>query len=88
MTVVYQIFLAPRAEKELDRVPSEFFNKIDKAITGLSRNPRPFGVKKLDENIHRIRIGDWRVIYAILENEKRILVLHVARRNEKTYKNF
>ena len=85
---MYPVYYVPRAEKELDKVPPEFFKKVDTAIVGLSKNPRPFGVKKLDENIHRIRIGNWRVIYAILETEKRILILHVARKNEKTYKNF
>ena len=68
------------------QVPQEVFPKIDKAILGLSKNPRPFGVKKLDENIHRIRVGDWRIIFSIFDKESRLVVLSVVRRNEKTYK--
>ena len=86
MNKVYEIILEHRAERELDKVPAEIFAKIDKAILALSKNPRPFGVKKLDETLHRIRIRDWRVIYTIMDKEMRIVILRVARRNEKTYK--
>ena len=78
--------LEPRAEREMDKIPAPEFNKIDKTILGLSSNPRPFGVKKLDEKLHRIRIGDWRVIYAILDAESKLVILRVVRRNERTYK--
>ena len=86
MSKVYEIHLERRAQKDLDKVPSEFFVKIDKAIIALAAQPRPFGAKKLDEKLHRIRIGDWRVVYAILDKETRVIILRVARRNEKTYK--
>ena len=81
----FEIILEPRAERELDKVPADIFSEIDKAILGLAKEPRPFGVKKLDGNVHRIRVGNWRVIYAILEKESRILVLRVVKRNERTY---
>ncbi len=85
MRGLFEIALEPRAERELDKVPDELFGKIDKAILGLAKEPRPIGVKKLDGNVHRIRIGNWRVIYAILEKESRVLILRVAKRNERTY---
>ena len=86
MTKLYEVLLEPRAQKELDKVPSEVFSKIDAAILALAKNPRPFGTKKLDEKLHRIRVGDWRVLYAVLDKEARVVVLRIARRNEKTYK--
>ena len=82
----YRILLEPRAERELDKIPASEFNKIDKTILGLRSNPRPFGVKKLDEKLHRIRIGNWRVIYAIFDSESKLVILRVVRRNERTYK--
>ncbi len=87
MSKTYSIYLEPRAEKELGKVPADAFSKIDKIILSLSKNPRPFGVKKLDEDVHRVRVGDWRVLFAILDAESRIVILRVARRSEKTYKN-
>ena len=82
----YRIFLEPRAERELDKIPPSEFSKIDKAILSLGSNPRPFGVKKLDDRLHRIRLGDWRIIYAIFDKESKLAILRVARRNERTYK--
>ncbi len=86
MGKVYGVLLEPRAQKELDKVPAEVFPKIDKAILAFAKNPRPFGTKKLDEKLHRIRVGDWRILYAIFDKEARVIVLRVARRSEKTYR--
>ena len=86
MAVQYRIFLEPRAERELDKIPPSEFSKIDKAILNLGFNPRPFGAKKLDDRLHRIRLGDWRIIYAIFDKESRLVILRVVRRNERTYK--
>jgi mRNA interferase RelE/StbE len=86
LTESYEVVLEPRAEKELDKVPASFYPRIDKAILQLSKNPRPFGVKKLDEDIHRIRVNDWRILYAIFDEEKRVVIIRVVKRNERTYK--
>ena len=86
MSAVYEVVLHPRTEKELNKIPREIFLKIDQAIRGLSGNPRPFGVKKLEGDLHRIRMGPWRIVYAILDGERRVVILHVTRRNERTYK--
>ena len=82
----YEILLEPRAQKELDNIPSPFFGKIDKAILALAGTPRPFGSKKLDDKMYRIRIGDWRILYAVFDKEARVVILRVVRRNEKTYR--
>ena len=86
MNKVYELFLEPRAQKEFDKVPSDVYPKIDKAVLSLSKNPRPFGVKKLDDNLYRVRIQDWRILYAVFDREARVVILHIKRRNEKTYK--
>ena len=84
----YEIVLHPRAQRELDKLPTDVFPRIDRAIAELGHSPRPFRVKKLDDDLHRIRIGNWRVIYAILDRDKRVVILHVARRNERTYRRW
>ncbi len=82
----YEVVLHPRARKELDKVSQNDFCKIDAAIWALREQPRPFGVKKLDGDLHRIRIGDWRVIYSIHDHDRRVVVHRVARRSGKTYR--
>ena len=86
MSIPYDIVFHPACERELDKVPADVFKKIDKAICGLRGNPRPFGIKKLEGDLHRIRVGDWRIVFAILDREHRVVILHVVRRSERTYK--
>lgn len=87
MIARYDLVLHPAAQRELDKIPHDIFVKIDKVIQNLRSNPRPFGVKKLEGDLHRVRFGDWRVIYVIFDQERRVVILHVIRRSERTYKN-
>jgi len=50
----------------------------------LEDNPRPSGCRKLFDNIYRIRIGPYRVIYEIDDERKQVEVGKIARRREDT----
>lgn len=84
----YRLEISPKAKRDLRKLSRADFEKIDPAILSLENNPRPFGIKKLQDRVHRIRIGDWRVIFAIFDTEKWVSILAVKRRSEKTYRNF
>ena len=88
MKKIYRVILKPSASKDLEEIPVDFFLKADKTIFELGKNPRPFGVKKLDGLVHRTRVGRWRILYAIFDKEEQIIVFRVRPRNEKTYKFF
>jgi mRNA interferase RelE/StbE len=67
--------------KSLERIPKPFQSNIIEAIRGLASNPHPPQSKKLTgRESWRIRIGNYRVIYEILNNELIILVLNVGNR--------
>lgn len=83
---MHEIRLHPQVEKRLDDLQPRDFSLIDYHIRNLAINPRPHGVVKLYRNVHRIRVGDYRVIYSILDKEKVVLISKVARRTERTYK--
>ena len=82
---MYQVKLTPRAQRELDKLSGEDLERIITALHQLENNPRPSGVKKLRGFIHRIRVRDWRVIYAVLDKENLVLVGKIARRSKDTY---
>lgn len=84
----YEVLFYSSALKELNRLPDETFKRIDPEIRALSHTPRPPGVKKLHGNRYRIRIGPWRLIFAVFDQEQKIVVLRIARRSESTYRNF
>jgi len=85
--VAYRVNLTSRAKRELDRVPAELFRKLDATIWSLRETPRPIGCIKLKGPIHRIRVGRWRVIYAVFDRDQLVLILKVALRNEHTYRD-
>jgi len=82
---MYRIELTRSAKRELDKLPLKDFKQADKVICALAKEPRPQGVKKLKGAIHRVRAGDWRIIYAVFDKDKLIIVGKVARRSEHTY---
>lgn len=72
---MYKVLIERKAQKQLDRVSEPHYSKLKKAILDLANNPRPQGYKKLKgRKGFRIRQGDYRVIYDILDN---VLTLHV-----------
>lgn len=74
----YKVVVSKSAAKELSKLPSTVNNRVIKAVMELSDNPRPQGSKKLkggSEN-WRIRIGDYRVVYAI---DDEILIVDIRK---------
>ena len=82
---MYRLEVTKPAQRELHKLSDKEFDRIVSAIRSLRENPRPKGSKKLRRNIHRIRCGDWRVIYAVFDKDKLVIVGKIARRSERTY---
>ena len=82
---MYQLKLTSRAQRQLDKLPAEGLGRIAAALQQLGGNPRPPGAKKLSGSIYRIRAGDWRIIYAVIDKDNLIIVGKIARRSEDTY---
>jgi mRNA interferase RelE/StbE len=78
----WRVVLLHEPEKVLKRLPRNVYKRIRDKIDSLTINPTPNGCKKLagHENLYRIRIGDWRVTYAIENNRLVILIVEVAPR--------
>jgi len=65
---MYRIIIKKEALKELKTFPRFAVVSITESIQRLSENPRPAGCTKLKgsrENLWRIRVGNYRVVYHI-----------------------
>ena len=85
----YRIEIERRALREIARLPWQDQERIEAAIDGLADDPRPRGcqpVKATDPGTYRLRVGDYRILYVVLDAELLIIVARVARRREDTYK--
>lgn len=78
----WRILMARQPEKMLHRLPQNVGERIDQAILSLADDPRPPGSKKLVgyEDLYRIRVGDWRIVYTIRDEQLLILVVRIAPR--------
>ena len=81
--VSYRIEFAKGVRKDFKRLPKKDAERILKKIESLSENPRPPESKKLtNDDSHRIRIGNYRVIYDIQDQVLVVLVLKVGNRKD------
>jgi mRNA interferase RelE/StbE len=65
--VSYTIILSKPAVKALRSLQSNVNSRVGAAIDSLKEEPRPAGCKKLmgQEELWRIRLGDYRIVYAV-----------------------
>ena len=77
----YDVKITRSAQKSLAKIQKEFQTKIINAVKDLSLNPHPINSKKLTgRDAWRIRIGDYRVIYEINNNELIITIIVISHR--------
>jgi len=80
----YEINLAKSAVKEIESLDNPILNKILKKIEALSQNPRPSGCIKLrgSNDLWRIRVNDYRILYSITDKDHQIDIIAVKHRKE------
>ncbi|NLW34364.1 MAG: type II toxin-antitoxin system RelE/ParE family toxin [Syntrophorhabdus aromaticivorans] len=78
---MYTVYLKRSAEKELKELPPKVHDKIIKVLLSLRENPFPRNAKKLHgrEGV-RIRAGNYRVLYLVDDEKKKIEVVAVGDR--------
>lgn len=82
--MAYSILLAPPAERQLKALAEPAQKRIVKRLKSLRENPRPHSVKKLvgEEDLYRIREGDYRIVYTIQDKKLIVLVVKIGDRKE------
>lgn len=76
---MYQVKIEKAAVKALEKIDEPHYSKLKKSILDLSKNPRPLGYKKLKgREGYRIRVGDYRILYDIIDEVLIVLVLELG----------
>ena len=80
----YRVLFKRSADRALRKLPLAVQRRIVAEVDSLAHNPQPPGVLKMSgaENLWRIRIGDYRVVYEIHDDRLIVLVLRVAHRKD------
>jgi mRNA interferase RelE/StbE len=82
---MYRVIIKREALKDLKLFSRHTVKAIASSIEQLSEDPRPPGCKKLkggEENLWRIRIGDYRVVYLIDDIVRIINVRNIGNRKD------
>ena len=76
----YEIEIARSAERQLRRLPPADQQRVVAAILPLSDNPFPPGSRKLSgyDDVFRIRVGRYRVLYSVSEKKLIIIILKIG----------
>lgn len=79
----YSVHIKRSAAKELEAVPLKDRKRIVRRISGLATEPRPTGCEKLSgEEKYRLRQGDYRILYEIVDSHLIVTVIKIGNRRD------
>ncbi|HSB04092.1 MAG TPA: type II toxin-antitoxin system RelE/ParE family toxin [Thermodesulfobacteriota bacterium] len=80
----YNIVFKPSVEKDLRSLPKSVIVRVLRQIETLRKNPFARQSVKLAgaEKLYRIRVGDYRVVYAVDKGAQEITVHYIRHRRE------
>ncbi len=86
----YKVWIEPEAMAETRVTPGNRRQRLKKAMLALEQNPRPAHSKALDwppENFEprRLRLGHWRIVYAVDDTQQWVWILAVRKRPPYDY---
>jgi mRNA interferase RelE/StbE len=83
---VHELRIGRSATKELESLPEGVVLRVATKIDSLAEQPRPAGCKKLRgaDDLWRVRVGDYRIIYAI-DDTLSVVEIRVIRHRKDAY---
>ena len=81
----YRVLIKPSAAKEIEAVDQKRDRqRIVARILALADEPRPAGCEKLAgaNERYRLRVGRFRIVYSMADDELLVLVVRVAHRKD------
>ena len=82
--MTYKIVFDKPADRDFRRLPRDVQQPLGRQVSALAENRHPADSRKLKgtDNCYRIRQGDYRLIYTILQDRIVVLVLRVGHRSD------
>ncbi|HWR67456.1 MAG TPA: type II toxin-antitoxin system RelE/ParE family toxin [Desulfomonilia bacterium] len=80
----YIVKFTPHAVRSFRKLPRDVQKRLSPSIESLKDNPRPSGSEKLKgtDDIYRIRVGDYRILYEVMDKELVIFIIETGHRRE------
>ena len=79
----YRLVIRRSAGKEIEALPRKNRRRVVTKIQSLAANPRPVGSERPSgEEKYRLRQGDYRILYEIVDRELIVTVVRVGNRRD------
>jgi mRNA interferase RelE/StbE len=79
----YSLVFKASVQKDFEGIPKKDLRKILSRIKSLAGEPRPHGCEKLTgQNRYRVRQGGYRIVYAVQDEERIVIVVKVGHRKD------
>jgi len=79
----YNVGLYHKAIKQLEKISKNERSTIGGKINCLKTDPRPpISLRLVNEELYRMRVGNYRVLYTIDDTRKEVTVIAVKHRSE------
>jgi mRNA interferase RelE/StbE len=80
----YEIEISRTAERQLKKLVGEEQPRVVRALLALADQPRPRGSRKLTgyDDVFRIRVGRFRVLYSVSDTRLVIFILKIGPRKD------
>ena len=80
----YKVNPKPSVEKDLRSLPRSTVARVIKSLELLAGNPFPRQALKLEggEQLYRLRVGDYRVVYSVDQGAREVIIHYVRHRRE------
>ena len=80
----FEILISRMAERRLKKLPADGRDRVVRAVRALADDPIPRGSRRLTgyDDVFRIRVGPYRVLYSVAASTLTILVLKIGHRRD------
>lgn len=85
MSQFWTLQYAPAAVRFLERVrDAKLSRRLQKTLEALQSDPHPHGSIKLsgEDDLYRVRVGDYRILYAVRASALLVLVVDIGNRRD------
>ena len=80
--MTYVLLLHPKAAKELGEIDEPMRSKVKESLKELSIKPTKIGKLLRGSKYWILRVGDYRAIYEVSDEEKKVVVLFIGHRRD------
>ena len=83
MKLMYDIVFTGKASNFIGELKLGYRKRLKEILLQMKKNPFSFPYRKIrgENNLYRVRLGQYRILYQVNEYEKRVVILKIETRS-------